>query len=1113
MQNGFGIVYSNRLENLADALIQWCAKTPLPSPLVEEVVLVQSNGMADWLKLRQADATGISANTRYPMPASFLWELYQHVLEPEQLLKISPYKKNSLQWRIFSLLPNLLSQPGFERPRQYLLNEDKLDVARHFQLSRRLADLFDQYQLYRSDWLLNWEQGQNAEPQQGFSNEAFKADEAWQKALWQALVKDIGSNYQSRAVLHQKFLQGLNKADKATLPQRIILFGINSLPAQLLEALYALSQHCQIMMFVLTPSQEFWEDKYNGGHPLLDAWGARGRDFIRLLREEYERQGSANQLKLQEAELYGELEQTSDSLPKQIQQSLLQNQSPPSWPQPLPVPLQQTPGLTFHPAYSRQREVEVLHDKILGLLAKDHSLSYRDFIVMMPNIEHYVPHVDAVFGRQKAPLEYAISDRNVLTESTLFQALNYLLALPQSRLTFSEVFTLLEQPAVRRRFNIQAKEVEQLQRWAEQGQIRWGFNKAHKAQVLTASDAPDAWENNTWQQGFDRLLAGYCAGDAAVWGQADTPMIDHLALNEVTANQGELLGRFYQLLNLLQQWQQGPRLNQPHPPQANEQANTESWQSIFSALLEQFFSASDDDEKNLMDALQRALGSWLDDCQAAAFNQALPLAQARIAWLDKIEQAGLSQKLHFNGIVFCTLMPMRALPFKHVFLLGMNDGDYPREQISPDFDLMQHHYLAGDRDRRGDDQYLFLEALMSARQSLTISWVGKSIVDGSTKEPSVLVNQLRDYLALCFENTESLTYSSPLTPFSRSYFEKGSSHRTYAQDWLGLYKNKAIVNNELLSFSNAIDNINFNQLARLLKNPVEVFFRDGLGVAFTDLEDNSEEDDEPFTLTNLSKWQLRSVFLESEQSPASFAMLKRAGTLPIGGFANQYINQAENEANNIRSRIQLLTEGAMPIEPKHSIALSLNASGLSTKLVGQLGQLWQGNGCFQLYSSASNIGTASQPRFDKVALAWVTHLAACASGLSLTTYLVGLSGTLSFTPVSQSGALSELNLLLELYWQALQQPLPVPPMAASQFMHASFLAKEDANQESLEKAAMQGFYNDRGLCDLDNLYIKRAFSRFEQVWQNDGSRFMAYANQLYLPILTALKATQANHHE
>ena len=40
-------------------------------------------------------------------------------------------------------------------------------------------------------------------------------------------------------------------------------------------------------------------------------------------------------------------------------------------------------------------------------------------------------------------------------------------------------------------------------------------------------------------------------------------------------------------------------------------------------------------------------------------------------------------------------MPMRAIPFRKVCLLGMNDGDYPRSRLPVDFDLMAQDYRPG----------------------------------------------------------------------------------------------------------------------------------------------------------------------------------------------------------------------------------------------------------------------------------------------------------------------------------------------------------------------------------------------------------------------------------
>ncbi|MCD0217722.1 exodeoxyribonuclease V subunit gamma, partial [Enterobacter hormaechei subsp. steigerwaltii] len=83
-------------------------------------------------------------------------------------------------------------------------------------------------------------------------------------------------------------------------------------------------------------------------------------------------------------------------------------------------------------------------------------------------------------------------------------------------------------------------------------------------------------------------------------------------------------------------------------------------------------------------------------------------------FLDSESEAGFLR----GGITFCSMVPMRSLPFKVICLLGLNDGDFPRNTKAAVFDLIAKHPAKGDRARRDDDRYLFLEALISAREIL-----------------------------------------------------------------------------------------------------------------------------------------------------------------------------------------------------------------------------------------------------------------------------------------------------------------------------------------------------------------------------------------------------------
>lgn len=128
---------------------------------------------------------------------------------------------------------------------------------------------------------------------------------------------------------------------------------------------------------------------------------------------------------------------------------------------------------------------------------------------------------------------------------------------------------------------------------------------------------------------------------------------------------------------------------------------------------------------------------------------------------------------------------MRAIPFKYVCVLGMNESDYPRSVPRVDFDLMTDRYRPGDRSRRDDDRYLFLEAMLSARDCFYLSWVGYSAKDNSERTPSVLVAQLRDHLQQGWGvDVNNLTVEHKLQPFNTSYFsQEQPEHFTYASEW------------------------------------------------------------------------------------------------------------------------------------------------------------------------------------------------------------------------------------------------------------------------------------------------------------------------------------------
>lgn len=207
---GLLVLHSNRVERLAETTLAWAARQPL-GPLEEELFLVQSNGMAEWLKMSLAQQHGVAAATRVELPARFVWRMYRLILGRAAVPAVSPLDKLPLTWRLMALLPTLVGRAGFEPIAAFLRTEDPL---RRFQLAGRLADLFDAYQVYRTDWLQAWEAGREVLVGPRGEDVAMPTDQRWQPLLWQSLMHSLSAEQRgsTRPALHRRFLAALAAA-------------------------------------------------------------------------------------------------------------------------------------------------------------------------------------------------------------------------------------------------------------------------------------------------------------------------------------------------------------------------------------------------------------------------------------------------------------------------------------------------------------------------------------------------------------------------------------------------------------------------------------------------------------------------------------------------------------------------------------------------------------------------------------------------------------------------------------------------------------------------------------------------------------------------------------
>ena len=1138
---GFLAFHGNRSEQLAEVVISWAQSNPL-SPLEEEVILVQSNGMAEWVKMEQARIAGVCAATRVELPSRFLWRTYRQVLGAETVPRESPLDKVPMVWRLMALLPQLISEPDFA-PIKGFLNGDEPD--RMMQLASKLADLFDQYQNYRADWLHLWAQGQDHLISSNGIKTEFPLEQRWQPQLWRAVLRTLTDAQRGsiRPELQQRMVSRLNESSPldAKVAQRIIVFGMSQVPLTTLEALAALSKHSQVILAIPNPCRFYWGDIMDGrellnaqrrrqplrdgielsslpledmhvhAHPLLAAWGRQGRDFVRQLDVFDDAEMAKEHFDLARIDMFDDAEEDHHtSLLKQVQNRIRDltplNEHPKVEIQP------QDHSVVFNSAHSTVRELEVLHDQLLHLLALERggeALNPRDIIVMVPDIEQMAPAIRAVFGQYRRTdprfIPFDIADVSAKTDSPLIGAVDWLLRLPSQRCHMSDLVDLLEVVPIASRFGIDQAALPKLTQWMVGAGIRWGLNQAHRADLgLGACDD----HNSAWF-GLRRMLLGYASG-AEPFDAPGAGLETVEPYAEVGGVEAELAGSLSQLLQSLMKWWTIARI--PATPQA--------WANRCRELLADLLKCQTDTDKQALRALEQGLATWQDASEQSGFALEVPLVVARAAWLDAVETPSLNRRFRAGGVTFCTLMPMRAIPFQVVCLLGMNDGDYPRRSTRSDFDLMgiPGHTRPGDRSRRDDDRQLMLEALLSARQVFYVSWCGRSVRDNSQQPPSVLVSQFREYLSAAWgeEVVKLRTTEHPLQPFSRQYFEQGSALFTHAREWRAAHAVPETLNGERSAKATETPletfvqdpnvHLTLGQLTRFLRNPVKAFFRQRLQVVFDENPD-TDTDEERFSVDGLAQYGLLQELLATATAQAdevraqecidkALSKLQRSGQLPFKALG-------EREQQTLGKTLAVML-GAWRSEqarfPNPAARTSIRVQAGETVLEDWIDHLRSGDvAIMEAGSSHSEVawfdmnpgkllGKAKTPsaRPEKLLDAWVRTLAIAASGVAVQGIFIGRDGLARIPPFPKEQAVELLKRLVQLWLDGMRSPLPLPFKTALAYA---------ADQEAV--TTYEGDF--RVSAEVEEPCLSRMFPDYHEL-EADG-RFHTLAKEIYGPLV------------
>ena len=893
----FRLYHSNALDVLAGLL---AAELRAPAPgqglLEPDVILIPQPAMRRWLQATLAEAHGVAANLEFLTPGEFV----QRALDTNLGRSDEELDADTLHWRLYAALGDraLLAQPALSAIVAHLDGDDPL---RAWSLAGELASVFEKYQAWRRDWLLRWEAGADADDPQAI--------------LWRQVAR--GRAHRARRI--QDYLDRFEAPGAplpAGMPARLSAFATLNVSPDVLRVVATQARVGTLHCFVPSPSQAYWGDLQRmrgvpeaalategallagGENRLLQAWGAAGVDFMCLVGN-YEVVHASADIQAHadpgEGAGSGVLPEDGPGLLRRLQSDIHHRRGQPGWPLRASVD-KADPSLQLHACHTRLRELQVLADQLRALFDDarfDPPLKPREVAVLAPDIDPYLPYMEAVFGdrgRDDA-IPYALADASPLANEPLAEVFLRLLAVPVSRFGLHETLDLLASPALAEANGLDAPAIERLQSWLEAAGARWGLDGRHRA----GFEAPDD-DAYTWTFALDRLLLGYASGSDALIHAGDGRIV--APLPDLEGGALDALDTLVRLLRVLARYSKV--LGEAMPPA--------QWRERLLELLDALLPRppSSTAGQRALDRLRALVDEFAKSAKDAGFEGPVPAEAVRAHFGAVLAEADTRAPLLTGGVSVARMVPMRLLPFRVICVLGMNDTEFPRRDAAPGLnrltaELGTDKRRAGDRSTRDDDRFLFLQLFTAAQDVFYASWQGADPRDGSRREPSVLVSELIDAAAdqhspEAGDVAEALVVRHPLQPFSAAAFgpadepRRFSYHARWQQAAAGAAERRVALppwfEGEPFEPGETRPDLPIGELRRFLLQPAEELLKQ-VGMYVVEVEERGE-DLEPLAAPGggLERSRLqRALFdelLQGRDDAAIHASLRARGLLPSG---------------------------------------------------------------------------------------------------------------------------------------------------------------------------------------------------------------------------------------
>lgn len=972
----FRLYHSNALDVLAGLMAEEL-RSPAPGQalLTADIVLIPQVAMRRWLQATLAAAHGVAANLEFLTPGEFV----------RRALDANPMSGQpgddelaaaTLRWHLYAALTDtgFMAQPALAALAAHVGGGDPL---RAWALAGELAAVFEKYQAWRRDWLLRWEGGADADDPQAL--------------LWRRVARQR----MHRARRIQAYLDRFEAGDAPLpvgLPRRLFAFATLNVSPDVLRVLATQARVGTLHFYVPSPTRDYWGDLQRARpgespdmppeNPLLQAWGAAGRDFMAVLGG-YEVVHPAGEISAHvDPDTRGP---QRDGLLQRLQSDLFHRRASPGAPVRATVDRGDA-SLQVHACHTRLRELQVLHDQLQAMFDPDSPqgrrfdppLQPREVAVLAPDIDPYIPYLNAVFGGRGGDdgaggqaLPYALADASPLAGEPLAEVFVRLLALPVTRFGLNETLDLLASPPLAEAAGLDAAAFDRLHAWLGAAGARWGLDAAHRARFDAPAD--DAY---TWAFALDRLLLGHASGsDAAMVAASGQPVAP---LPDLEGSALEALDTLVRLLRVLAR----------NARDLGEALSPDDWRTRLLELLDALLprTPTAPSTQRALDRLRTLIDAFASDARRAGFDAPVPPEAVRAHFNGVLGEADTRAPLLTGGISVGRMVPMRLLPFRAICLLGMNDGDFPRRDPAAGLnrltaELGSAHRRVGDRSTRDDDRFLFLQLFAAAQDVFYVSYQGADPRDGSAREPSVLVTELLAAAAAQHQAdadaADALVVRHPLQAFAPAAFGAGDEPRrfSYRRAWWPAASTPTgrrhplapWFDGETLPPLPAEDTLSLETLRRFLQAPADAFLRQRLGLRLAEVE-AADSDIEPLLAPGRGREKQRlqgAVFeacLRGDDDASTQALLRARGLLPSGPLGRRTLEAVRVDVDAYVTAFRDWRGDAQADSPRLEVDLDVPGHG-PLRLHGRLGDAYP-HGVVRLRFDAPNGGSTIRDGLD-----------------------------------------------------------------------------------------------------------------------------------------------------